>query len=98
MLEILSAEKLPSSGFLLHSYGGPAEMVAKFTAAEYLSAFLAGFKTMLTNFVPAFILLGLIGFNKKTAPLLAIAATYAAVHYPLPERALKFGISWRFFD
>jgi hypothetical protein len=59
----------------------PAEMVAKFAAAEYLSAFLAGFKTMLTNFVPAFILLGLIGFNKKTAPLLAIAATYAAVHY-----------------
>ena len=30
LLEILSVEKLPSTGFLLHSYGGPAEMVEKF--------------------------------------------------------------------
>ncbi len=30
LFEILSSEKLPSRGFLLHSYGGPAEMVDDF--------------------------------------------------------------------
>jgi TatD DNase family protein len=30
LLEILTAHKRPSTGFLLHSYGGPAEMVRSF--------------------------------------------------------------------
>jgi TatD DNase family protein len=32
MLEILKAEPRPAGGFLLHSYGGPAEMVKSFAA------------------------------------------------------------------
>jgi TatD DNase family protein len=31
LLEILTTENRPKTGFLLHSYGGPPEMVAKFT-------------------------------------------------------------------
>lgn len=32
LLEILQTEPLPAGGFLLHSYGGPAEMVKSFAA------------------------------------------------------------------
>ena len=31
MLEILKTEPRPACGFLLHSYGGPKEMVSAFT-------------------------------------------------------------------
>jgi hypothetical protein len=59
----------------------PAEMVVSFTIRQYAYFFLNGFKDMLVSFVPLFLLLGLIGWNRKTAPLLGIAVIYIALHY-----------------
>jgi hypothetical protein len=59
----------------------PAEMIARFTIGQYAYFFLKGFKDMLTSFVPLFILLGLLGWNQKTGPLLGIAVAYATLHY-----------------
>ncbi len=56
-------------------------MIVQFTARQYLRFFLAGFKSMLNSYVPLFLVLGLIGLNRKTAPLLAVAITYAGLHY-----------------
>jgi hypothetical protein len=59
----------------------PGEMIVQFTARQYLRFFLAGFKSMLNSYVPLFLVLGVIGLNRKTAPLLAVAITYAGLHY-----------------
>jgi hypothetical protein len=59
----------------------PGEMTAHFTPHQYMFFFVSGFKTMLESFVPIFIVLGLLGLNRRTAPLLAIACAYAALHY-----------------
>lgn len=59
----------------------PGEMAARFTASQYVSVFLRGFNTMASSFVPAFVLLGMFGLNRKTAPLSIVAASYAFLHY-----------------
>jgi len=36
---------------------------------------------MLNSFVPAFLVLGLLGLNRRTAPLLAVVTAYVILHY-----------------
>jgi hypothetical protein len=59
----------------------PGEMIAHFTARQYVYFFLSGFKAMLNSFVPAFLVLGLLGLNRRTAPLLAVVTAYVILHY-----------------
>lgn len=59
----------------------PGEMSAHFTLGQYARLFIDGYKEMLISFVPLFVLLGMIGWNRKTAPLLGIATAYALIHY-----------------
>jgi len=59
----------------------PAEMNVSFPLSQYVYIFLNGYKQMLISFVPAFLLLGLAGLNRRTAPLLGIVTLYAALHY-----------------
>ncbi|HVI08972.1 MAG TPA: hypothetical protein VND65_11850, partial [Candidatus Binatia bacterium] len=59
----------------------PAEMTAHFTVAQYAHFFVSGYKDMLLSFVPLFAMLGLVGLNRTTAPLLGVAAAYAVLHY-----------------
>jgi hypothetical protein len=59
----------------------PGEMIAHFTARQYVYFFLSGFKAMLNSFVPAFLVLGLLGLNRRTAPLLGVVTAYVVLHY-----------------
>jgi hypothetical protein len=61
----------------------PAEMSVQFPLSQYVHIFVNGYKQMLISFVPLFVLLGMIGWTRKTAPLLGIAAVYAAIHYAI---------------
>jgi hypothetical protein len=59
----------------------PGEMTVHFTVGQYARELLSGYKVMLYSFVPVFLMFGLIGLNRKTAPLLGIASLYAILHY-----------------
>ena len=59
----------------------PGEMVAHFTARQYVYFFFSGFKAMLNSFVPVFVVLGLVGLNRRTAPILMVVTTYVILHY-----------------
>jgi hypothetical protein len=59
----------------------PGEMIAHFTVRQYVYFFLSGLKAMLNSFVPVFLILGIVGLNRRTAPLLAVVTAYAVLHY-----------------
>jgi hypothetical protein len=59
----------------------PAEMNVQFPFKQYVYTFLNGYKQMLISFVPLFLILGLVGWTRRMAPLLGIATVYAALHY-----------------
>ena len=59
----------------------PNEVIVHFSFAQYAHFFLSGFKHMFVSFVPLFILLGLIGLNRRTAALLGIVTAYSVLHY-----------------
>lgn len=61
----------------------PAEMTAHYTPGQYAHLYLNGYKDMLICFVPLFVLLGLVGLSRKTAPILGIATAYALLHYTI---------------
>jgi hypothetical protein len=59
----------------------PGEMTAHFTVRQYIYFFVSGFKAMLNSFVPVFLIFGLLGLNRRTAPLLAIVTAYVVLHF-----------------
>lgn len=61
----------------------PGEMTAHFTIGQYAHLYLNGYKDMLISFVPLFLMLGLLGLNRKTVPLLGIGTAYAILHYTI---------------
>jgi hypothetical protein len=59
----------------------PGEMIPYFTVRQYVYFFLSGLKAMLNSFVPVFLILGIVGLNRRTAPLLAVVTAYVVLHY-----------------
>jgi len=60
----------------------PAEMVARFSFRDYLSAFRTGITLIANSFFLPFLLLGTIGaISKQMRVLFAVALAYAALHF-----------------
>src|ERR1700722_11613001 len=60
----------------------PAEMVARFSFRDYLSAFRTGITLIANSFFLPFLLLGTIGaISKQMRVLFAVALAYAATHF-----------------